>query len=283
MAAALAARDYEGPDRAELEAWCTPILQAATVEDNDASSRSVGQIWSSRPAIAAVGFAGLYCRTRHKLARNALLELAAQQNHPVMSAIGGAYRRFAGVDDRFPRVLIRLAMRGAMHPRRTHEKEEDAAHSEAHRRKIAEAIEAEQRWLDSDNSQPEPTWPVPALWHSRRRRYIRISGHTVEEEIETPRAVPEMYVDEHALGILAGSLVPLTLGTVPAWLVALAEHLMNWSIEANNGPPGDNDEEREPPLRLECKLLRFSWNFLRGAAVRTSEDPLYRIDDVAAR
>lgn len=252
IAAALAARDYEGEDRAEIEAWCRPLLQTATTEDDDIASRTGTQIWSCRPAIAAVGFAGLYRRTRDIAARNALLELAARQNHPVLYAIGGAYREFAGIDDRFPRALIRLAMQSAVHPRRTLEPAEDAALSEAHRHRVVEAIEAEKGWLDGDGSQAEPAWPVLAPWHSRKRRHIRIGGYQVEEEPETAVAAPEMYVDEHALGILAGCLIPLTLGTVPEWLIGLARHLMSWSIEANNGPPGDNEDEREN--------LPFTWD-----------------------
>jgi hypothetical protein len=177
--------------------------------------------------------------------------MAARQNHPVLHAIGGAFREFAGIDDRFPRALVRLAMQSAVHPRRTLEPAEDAALSEAHRRRIAEAIEAEKRWLDGDGSQAEPAWPMLAPWHSRRRRHIRIGGYEVEEEPETSVAAHEMYVDEHALGIVAGCLVPLTLGTVPEWVIGLARHLMSWGIQANNGPPGDEEERENRP---------FAWN-----------------------
>jgi hypothetical protein len=252
MAAALAARDYEGADRAAVEAWCRPLLQMATTEDDDLASRTGTQIWSCRPAIAAVGYAGLYRRTKDIAARNALLQLAARQNHPVLHAIGSAFRDFAGIDGRLPRALIRLAMQSAVHPRRTLEATQDAALSEAHRRRIADAIEAETHWLDGDDSRTEPAWPVLAPWHSRRRRHIRIGGYQVEEESGEPIAAPEMYVDEHALGILAGCLVPLTLGTIPEWLIGLAQHFMSWSVEANNGPPGDNEEEREN--------RPFAWN-----------------------
>jgi hypothetical protein len=37
----------------------------------------------------------------------------------------------------------------------------------------------------------------------------------------------------------------LTIDEVPEWLVSLAEHFMAWTIEANNGPPGDDEDERE--------------------------------------
>jgi hypothetical protein len=67
-----------------------------------------------------------------------------------------------------------------------------------------------------------------------------------------------MYVDEHGLGILAGCFVPFTLGTVPDWLVELSQHLMRWSIEANNGPTGDIDEEQENrPFAWDISFFDF--------------------------
>jgi hypothetical protein len=47
------------------------------------------------------------------------------------------------------------------------------------------------------------------------------------------------------LGILVGHLIPLMIGQVPEWVVSLARHLMGWTIEANNGPPGDDEHERD--------------------------------------
>jgi hypothetical protein len=252
MAAALALRDYEGPDRSEIEAWSRPILLAATAEDDDLASRTGDQIWSNRAAIATIGYVGLYRRTRDVAARDALLALAARQNHPILHAIGGSYRELTAFDGRLVRSLIRLAIQSAIHPRHTLEPDEDAALLAAHRQKIDEAIETERRWLDDKSAEAEPDWPAIAPWYSPRRRRTWIGHYRVEEESQTPSALPEMHVDEHALGILAGCLVPLTLGTVPEWLIALAQHFMGWSIEANNGPPGDDEEEREN--------RPFSWN-----------------------
>ena len=91
MAAALAARDYEGADRAEIEAWCRPILQAAaTGQDDDIASRTGNQIWSNKSGYRrgrlSPGFiVGAGCARR----ATRLLALAARQNHPVLHAIGG--------------------------------------------------------------------------------------------------------------------------------------------------------------------------------------------------
>jgi hypothetical protein len=244
MAAALAARDYEGRDRAAVEEWSCSVLQPAATEYNDdIASRASEQVYSNKTAIAAVGYAGLYRKNKDAMSRDALLALAALQDHAVLNAIGGNFREFARLDPRLPRALVRLVMWGAAHPRRTHEAGKDAKILEVHRENIAKAVDAERHWLDGLDV--EPPWPVMAPWHSRRRRYIRLGGRTFEEEIETPRASPEMYVDEHALGILAGHLVGLTIDEVPEWLLSLASHFMTWTIEANNGPPGDDDEERE--------------------------------------
>ena len=208
MAAALAARDYDGDDRAAVEEWSRSVLQPAATEYNDdIASRASEQIYSNKTAIAAVGYAPLYRRNKDTVSRDALLNLAALQDHAVLSAIGTNFRDFARVDPRFTRALIRLVMRAAVHPRRTFEAGQDAADSAAHRRSIAEAVDGEERWLDG--LADEPLWPVIAPWHSRRRRYIRAGGHTFEEEPETPRAPPEMYVDDHALGALANYLVGL--------------------------------------------------------------------------
>jgi hypothetical protein len=191
MAAALAARDYEGADRADVEAWSRPILHAAATERNDdISSRTGDQIWSNKTAIAAVGHRALYCRSQDSDARDALLTLAARQDHPVLHAIGSGLPEFNRADARFPRALARLALRSAVHPRRTFEPAENEANSDAHRRSIAEAIDAEKRWLDGRD--PEPSWPKLAPWHSYRRRGIRLGPRFVEEEPEPPATAPEM-------------------------------------------------------------------------------------------
>ena len=244
MAAALAARDYEEQDRAAVEEWSRSVLRPAATEYNDdIASRASEQVYSNKTAIAAVGYAGLFRRNKDAKSRDTLLALAALQDYGVLNAIGGNFREFARLDPRLPRALVRLVMQGAAHPRRTHEAAKDAEILEAHRGNIAKAVDAEKRWLDGLAA--EPPWPAMAPWHSRRRRYIRLGGRTFEEELETPRASPEMYVDEHALGILAGHLVGLTIDEVPEWLLSLAGHFMAWTIEANNGPPDDDEEERE--------------------------------------
>ena len=35
------------------------------------------------------------------------------------------------------------------------------------------------------------------------------------------------------------------IGAIPAWVPVLLAQLMPWTIEANNGPPGDDEDERE--------------------------------------
>ena len=96
MAAALAARDYEGADRAAVEEWCRSLLEPAATEYNeDIASRASEQIYSNKTAIAAVGYAALYCRNNDAQSRDALLRLAALQDHATLNAIGGNFRKFA--------------------------------------------------------------------------------------------------------------------------------------------------------------------------------------------
>jgi hypothetical protein len=253
MAAALAARDYVGADRAEVEDWSRAILQSAAEEENDdIASRTGDQVCSNKTAIAAVGYAGLYRKSKDATARDGLLALAARQDHPVLHAIGNHLGDFERLDARLPRSLVRLALRGAAHPRRTLEAAVDAANFEAHRRSIAEAVGAERRWLDGADR--EPAWPELPPWHSlRRRRSIRL-GSGIDPGLNT---TPDMYVDDHAVGILAGHLVPLTLGDVQEWVISCASRLMAWTVEANNGPPDDEHARDNRPAYWNGSFFDF--------------------------
>ncbi len=220
------------------------VLRAASAGDSeDIAGRAGTQIYSSKTAIAAVGYRALYGRSRDAEARDALFDLAARQDHPVLHAIGSGFAELARTDDRLPRALIRLMLRAAVYPRRTLDDGEDAANADARRRAITEAIGAERQFLDGTGAEPE--WPELAPWHSRQRRGIRLGPSSAEDERVRWAPPPEMYVDEHGLGILAVYLVGLMIGGVQAWIVALCAHLMEWTIEANNGPPGDDEHERD--------------------------------------
>src|SRR5262249_8473271 len=151
MAAALAVRDYERADRAKVEEWCRSVLSAASAEDSeDIAARAGTQIYSSKTAIAAVGYRALYSQKGDNEAREPLLRLAARQDYAVLHAIGSGFRELARIDNRLPRALVRLVLRAAVHPCRAFDETQDAANTEAHRRVIAEAIDAERRFLDND-------------------------------------------------------------------------------------------------------------------------------------
>ena len=56
MAAALAARDYEGADRRQIEEWCRPILDhAAKWRTEDVGALQAAQIYSNRTANCGAG------------------------------------------------------------------------------------------------------------------------------------------------------------------------------------------------------------------------------------
>ena len=245
MAAALAARDYEGANRVEVEAWSRAILDnAASEQSDDIASRFGDHICSNGAAIAAVGYTGLYQRSGDATARDAILALAARQDHAVVHALCSHFSDFDRLDARLPRSIARIVMNSAVHPRRADDPAENEATRETCRRRTAEAISAERSWLNG--VQPEPAWPDLMPWHSRRQRGIRIDGDGFENAPKpAAEAVPEMYADEQKLSILVSYLVRLVLGDVRNWVVGLTQHLMGWTIDANNGPPGDNEHERD--------------------------------------
>jgi hypothetical protein len=241
MAAALAARDYEAPDRSDVVAWALPLLNAAAVEKGK-EYRGNDQIEYNTTAIGALGLLALYLRDQDSSIRDVLLRLASHQHLSVVNALGHHFPDLARLDPRLPRALIRIVMASSVHPRRTDRDRQNQANQRAYRERIETSIAAEIRWLDA--AAGEPTWPELPAWLSRPRRGIRIGDWSEEDDEELGEEERDYYADEHALGALAGHLIPLTVGELPPWVVALAVHLMRWTDQAN-GPHGENARERD--------------------------------------
>ena len=189
---------------------------------------------------------------------------------------------FARLGPRLPRALVRLVMQGAAHPRRTHEAAKDA---DILKKRIAETL-PKRLMPKSAGLDGLAAEPPGRQWRHGIRAAVGTSGwggRTFEEELETPRASPEMYVDEHALGILAGHLVGLTIDEVPEWLLSLAGHFMAWTIEANNGPPDDDEKSGRIARRWKHRRSRIPRHLVSSAPVRSGPRLVYRTDNASAR
>lgn len=241
MAAALAARDYEADDRAEVIAWASPVLHTAATEQGK-EYRGNDQIQYNGTAIAALGLIALYLKSHAGETRDALLRLASHQHLSVVNALGAHLPELARVDACLPRALIRIAMTSSVYPRRADTETRRRANEQGYRQRVNAAIAAEKRLLDGMGG--EPAWPELPRWLSRPRRGIRLGGWTEEDLDEGDDIIPDEYADEHALGTLVSHLIRLTVGDMPRWVVELATHLMRWTIDAN-GPHGENDRERD--------------------------------------
>jgi hypothetical protein len=241
MAAALAARDYEAPDRAEVVSWALPLLRAAAAE-KDKEYTGSDQIEYNKTAIAAVGLIALSLKNQDTTIRNDLLRLASHQHLAVVKALGGWFTDFARLDPRTPRSLIRIVLTSAIHPHRRDDEAQEEASQQAYLDKVEAAIAAERRWLDGGKT--EPAWPELPPWLSRRRRSFRIDGTIEDLGDNLEDEFPDHYADEHVLGALVGHLIRLTVGDLPLWVVELAVHLMQWTDDAN-GPHGEKDRERD--------------------------------------
>lgn len=233
MAAALAARDYEGEDRSDVVDWARLILTAAARQQSERYGGN-DQIEYNMPALATVGLSGLYVKTQEMWVRDELLRLASHDHQAVIRALGQSFIEFDRVDDRLMRAMIRIAMVSCVYFRRS---DEDEANRLAQKAKIDASIEAERRWLAGQLG--EPDWPGIPPWHLRRRslRLPGISVDDVEEDFEEEDHT-DAFVDERQLGELIGHLIRFTTGGVPNWLVALTKHLMSWTLAAN-GPTND--------------------------------------------
>jgi hypothetical protein len=230
MAAALAARDYAGDDRNEVEQWARKILQDAA--DNEQTYRGNDQIIYSAAAIAALGLLALYRRQPTQAGCDILLNLAAHAHPAVLNALGNHLTDLQAVNEKVPRALIRIILARAIYPRRAFKGDADQRNEAASKARIAAAIATEKSWLQADAD--EPVWPDLPTWHTRPRRGVRRDAR--DESDEEP--APELLANEHRLGILTDHLIPLTLTKPPPWVVGLASHLMSWTSQAN-GPHGD--------------------------------------------
>jgi hypothetical protein len=253
-AAALAARDYEGPDRSEILTWALPILNAAAAEKGKEYPGN-DQIEHNATAIATLGLLALYLNDQDVANRDALLRLAAHQHLSVVNALGRHFPDLTKVDPRLPRSIIRILMEASIHPYRVDSDRQNKANQQACLERVSAAIAAERNWLDGTGL--EPDWPELPPWRSRPRRGIRLRGWTEEHDDEVEEERPDQYVDEHALGAVATYLIRFTVGELPAWVVALAVHLMRWTYEAN-GPHGENDRDRDNlPLTWNSHFFDF--------------------------
>ena len=259
MAAALAALDYKGEDPKTVTAWALPILDraAAGEENSHIGGLSPHQIYSDKVAIAAIGYVGIYRRERDEKSQERLLRLASRGSRLVIQAIGTHLSELDAIDPRLPRALARIIFDTNVRPRTTLVSDGGTANAEALRQRREDAVEHEVLWLG--NRGAEPSWPQIDPWHSRRRRGFRIpSGSESDEPQQAAEPEIKWLVDEQALSIWIGHLIRLTIGEVREWVVTFSEHLMGWTIEANNGPPGHDEEERENrPTHWNLSFFNF--------------------------
>ena len=253
-AAALAARDYEGPNRSEVVAWALPVLQAAaTARGKEYPGND--QIEHNATAIATLGLLALYLKEQNVAYRDALLRLAAHQHLSVINALGRNFPDLSRVDARLPRSVIRIVMVASVHFYRSDSQHQTTINQQAYDDNVSGALTVERNWLDGTGG--EPAWPELAPWRSRPRRGTWLPGGTETEDEDVEEESPDQYVDEQTIGAVAGYLIRFTVGELPAWVVTLAEHFMSWTYDAN-GPHGENDGDRDNrPLTWNSQFFDF--------------------------
>jgi len=237
MAAALAARDYNGDDREAVLQWALAILNAAAAAESTEYYRNP-QVEYNNQAIATLGLVELYTKAPSVPLRDQLLTLSTSRDPAVRNAIGKEFPALMAAAPHFVRAVIRVMLTSAAFVREFDE-EVSKSSKTALAEEIASRLAREKAWLDAGGT--EPAWPTLPVWMTRARRGIRIGRPQAIEEDEEP---PIVQADEQALGQLSQHLVVLTFGGPPEWLTQLAGHLMAWT-DAANGPHGHNARERD--------------------------------------
>ncbi|CAN7636993.1 ATP-binding protein [Mesorhizobium amorphae] len=245
MAAALAARDYQGDDRAEILAWVEDVLDRAA-KGPTRESHGNNQIIYDKVALATLGLIAMYRENPTAAVRDKLLALAANPSLPVTNALGGAFVEWK--TNKILPAIIRIMLASSSYPRRRDTESETHAVEQAQAQRIEKAVAAELAWLSGQGE--EPGWPTLPPWLTRPKRYLQLPGFTAEKPRKRRAEPPDAYASEQRLSEIVAHLVQLTVGTAPSWLVPLTEHLMAWTLAAN----ASEDSEREPEGRP------FSWN-----------------------
>jgi hypothetical protein len=114
MTAALAARDYNEADRAEVLSWAVPVLNAAANEK--AREYEGPQIEYNTPAIAGLGLVSLYLKDGDASTRDALLRFAGRQHPAIRNALRRDITALVRFDARVPGSLALVGRTGATSP-----------------------------------------------------------------------------------------------------------------------------------------------------------------------
>ncbi|MCC8955027.1 hypothetical protein H8B02_16740 [Bradyrhizobium sp. Pear77] len=158
MAAALAGRDYEAVDRADVMSWAVPVLLTASMQLDKEYHGS--QIEHNTTAIATLGIVSLFLRGEDNITRRHVLRAAGHEHPAVQEALGQNLQRLGQVDDRLPRSIARIVMIRAIHPRRASSVEQQGINDRRHGEMVDATIDTELRWLDNEGD--EPAWPTLA-------------------------------------------------------------------------------------------------------------------------
>jgi len=245
MAAALAARDYRGDNRAEVLRWAEDVLaRAAAGPAREGYGNN--QIIFDKHAIATLGFIALYAVEPTAALRDRLLALAGNTSLAVTNALGGTFVSWKG--GKLLPSIIRVMLASSAYPRRRDADAETEARTQANDRRIDAAISAEIDWLSGQGG--EPAWPTLPAWLTRPKRRQYLPGIAAEPPRERRPARPDAYANEGRLGEIVSHLVRLTVGGLPPWLMLLTEHLMTWTLAANASENDDREPEGRP----------FTWN-----------------------
>lgn len=263
MAAALAARDYEGDDRAEIERWARTVLDQAAASDEKSDNPVAlldADIGSNKTAIATVGLIALYLRRPDEQMQSRLFDMASRLAHSVRTAIAIHFAELEKIDERQPRAFIRIMTEGAIRPRRRDDAAGERAAQQAFKVRIARVKAAETDWLLGTAA--EPPWCALPPWPSRPKRRLRIGGG--EPAVATGRGSQVRRPDDlfyaREFADVLGLLDPLLSGSARSWIVDLARHLVVWTVAANNGADGEDGDRENLPYEWDSRFFPFLGN-----------------------
>lgn len=199
----------------------------------------------------AIGYTGLIYALTHRNTpgdvRN-LLEVAASNHHAAAHGFGAAVSALHAVDERLPRAILRCALRACIVPVQWDiSEQEKVVRAERYRSSATAAVDVEMAWLEGTGT--EPSWPAFPTMNIRPRHRTRLSSANLDDEqaLRAEEAAPEEMVYHQTAALWLHQIHGLGSADTNPWLCDVAIAYMSWTILANGGDLGNEEEADDSP------------------------------------
>ena len=264
-AALITIRDGTPETRTQHAAWARGVFAKALQSGDDPGSRFSLGLRYNPIAIAFVGTVHLLKHDATEGDLRLLLELATCDHAGAAHGFGASADIVAGLDERWPRALLRCALASSLRWRRSPERtaEDDTRRTEMQRSHVRASIDAELSWLSGARIEPE--WPEFPAEPAYSRSRIHLPRTPQERSRRRHRA--EQYVDHQMAALWINSTRTIADVRVRPWLREVAAAYGPWTATANGAGLEAHADVSNPPHEWNDAYFKFVAWCLPGLAI----------------